>query len=62
MNTLLTSRGAAALTVLIALIALLTYDLGHSAPLNPYVAPAAIALGSDEAAGGAFCALVPARK
>ncbi|PLW75782.1 hypothetical protein [Cohaesibacter celericrescens] len=62
MTTFITSRATSVFAVLIALTGLLIYDLGHSKPLNPYSAPAAIALGSDEAASGAFCALVPPKK
>ena len=61
MKPLFTSRGTAVFAVLVALVALLSYDLGHSKALNPYSAPAAIALGSGEAASGAFCAMVPSK-
>ncbi len=56
------SRAFPASATLLALVVLLVFDLQTSKPLNPYTAPAAIMLGSDEAASGAFCALVPSGK
>ncbi|WP_319498614.1 hypothetical protein [uncultured Cohaesibacter sp.] len=56
------SRAFPASATLLAVVALLVFDLQTSKPLNPYIAPAAIMLGSDEAASGAFCALVPPGK
>jgi hypothetical protein len=37
----------------------LGFDIAASTPLNPFVAPPLLALGSGEAAGGAHCAAVP---
>ncbi|WP_321448780.1 hypothetical protein [uncultured Cohaesibacter sp.] len=62
MTGFFTSRALPASATLLALGALLVFDLKTSQPLNPYTAPAAIMLGSDEAASGAFCALVPPKK
>nr|WP_321454481.1 hypothetical protein [uncultured Cohaesibacter sp.] len=62
MNGFFSSRALPASATLLALAALLIFDLQTSKPLNPYRAPAAIMLGSDEAASGAFCALVPPKK
>lgn len=39
--------------------AIIALDLGQSAPLDPFKAPPAIALGSGLAAGGAHCAALP---
>lgn len=47
-------------TAALALIgALVLGDLATSAPLDPFRAPPAIALGSGLAAGGAHCAALP---
>ncbi|WP_319411453.1 hypothetical protein [uncultured Cohaesibacter sp.] len=62
MTAFWTSRALPATATLLALLALLIFDLNTSKSLNPYLAPAAIQLGSDEAASGAFCALVPPQK
>ena len=62
MSQFFSSRALPASATLLALLALLILDLKTSQPLNPYSAPAAIMLGSDEAASGAFCALVPPKK
>ena len=50
-------HGVIALFVMIG--ALLAFDLGHSAPLDPFRAPAILALGSGQAASGAHCAAIP---
>lgn len=39
-------------------LGLVAFDLSTATP-NPYAAPAAIALGSGEAGGGAFCGALP---
>ncbi|WP_198662751.1 hypothetical protein [Cohaesibacter intestini] len=62
MAIFVTSRAMAAFATFAGLAAILAVDLSNSKPLNPYSAPAAIALGSNEAASGAFCALVPPSK
>ena len=55
---MLTRRWTATATLaLIAAIVLV--DLATSAPLDPFRAPPAIALGSGQAAGGAHCAALP---
>lgn len=43
---------------LVMLMGLAIFDLATST-LNPYAAPAAIALGSGQAAAGAHCAAMP---
>lgn len=44
----------------IALVtAIVAMDLATSAPLDPYRAPPAVALGSGQATGGAHCAALP---
>ncbi len=44
----------------IALVtAIVVTDLATSAPLDPYRAPPAVALGSGQATGGAHCAALP---
>ncbi len=55
--TLSRKHGIIALFVIIA--GLLTFDLSHSAPLDPFRAPAILALGSGQAASGAHCAAIP---
>ena len=55
---MLTRRWTA--TATLALIAaMVLVDLATSAPLDPFRAPPAIALGSGQAAGGAHCAALP---
>lgn len=54
------SRGAARLALLGLLAVLLAVDLVRSRPLDPFAAPAPLALWSGEAASGGFCA-APAR-
>jgi len=49
------------LALLAALAALLVFDLGTSAPLDPYAAPPLAALGSGQAASGAHCSELPSR-
>lgn len=50
-------------TLLVALIAVvLLIDREWSVPLNPYRAPAAVALGSGVAASGAHCSAAPLTK
>ncbi len=56
------TRAMTAFATFAGLAAILAVDMSESKPLNPYSAPAAIALGSNEAASGAFCALVPPSK
>jgi hypothetical protein len=55
--TLSRKHGVIALFVMIG--ALLAFDLGHSAPLDPFRAPPILALGSGHAASGAHCAAAP---
>ncbi len=55
--TLSRTHGVIALVVVI--VALLVFDLSHSAPLDPFRAPALLALGSGQAASGAHCAAAP---
>jgi len=50
------SRKHGVIALFIMIGTLLALDLGHSAPLDPFRAPAILALGSDEAASGAHCA------
>jgi len=50
-------HGVIALFVMIG--AFLAFDLSHSAPLDPFRAPAILALGSAQAASGAHCAAAP---
>ena len=45
--------------VLAGLAGLLALDMAVSEPLNPYISPAAVALGSGQAAAGAHCAAPP---
>lgn len=49
------TRAVVALGVLVLVGAVVAADLRASAPLNPYQAPPAWALGSGLAAGGAHC-------
>ncbi|WP_375571426.1 hypothetical protein ABWH93_01850 [Seohaeicola saemankumensis] len=44
---------------LIILTALLWLDLVNSKPLDPFRAPAVLALGSGQAGAGAHCAALP---
>jgi hypothetical protein len=55
--TLSRKHGVIALFVMIG--ALLAFDLSHSAPFDPFRAPAILALGSGQAASGAHCAAAP---
>lgn len=50
------TRLPVALAVFAALALTIALDVGTSAPLNPFVAPPAFALGSGQAASGAHCA------
>ena len=53
------TRRATASGVMALLAALLALDVVTSAPLDPFAAPALLALGSGEAASGALCAALP---
>ena len=53
------TRRATALAVVALVAGLLTLDVATSAPLNPFAAPALLALGSGQAATGALCAAPP---
>lgn len=57
--TMLRSRRPIALATLLLLGAVLALDLATGNPPNPYRQPAFLALGSGEAAEGAFCAAPP---
>lgn len=50
------TRLPVALAVFAALALTVALDIGGSAPLNPFVAPPAFALGSGQTASGAHCA------
>lgn len=52
-------RGGAALILLVALGLLLGLDLATSRPVDPFAAPAPLALWSGQAASGGHCALPP---
>lgn len=53
------TRRPVAFAVLALIAGLILFDASASAPLNPFQAPPAFALGSGEAASGAHCAAVP---
>ncbi len=53
------SRTHGVITLFVMIGALLAFDHSHSAPLDPFRAPAILALGSGEAASGAHCAAAP---
>ncbi|MCL7464852.1 hypothetical protein [Phaeovulum sp. NW3] len=53
------TRAPVAWGVLVLIGAVVLADLAGSAPLNPYKAPPALALGSGQAASGAHCAAPP---
>jgi hypothetical protein len=53
------TRYLIALMALAGVAVIIAADLATSAPLDPFRAPAAIALGSGQAAGGAHCAALP---
>jgi len=53
------TRGLSALVALALIAAVVVTDLATSAPLDPFRAPPAIALGSGQAASGAHCAALP---
>lgn len=55
--TMSRKHGVIALFVIIG--SLLAFDLSHSAPLDPFRAPAILTLGSGQAASGAHCAAAP---
>lgn len=55
---MLTRKFTAALTIII-LAALLWLDLVNSNKLDPFRAPAVLALGSGQAGAGAHCAALP---
>lgn len=55
---MLTRKLTAGLTLVI-LSALLWLDLVNSKPLDPFRAPAVLALGSGQAGAGAHCAALP---
>ena len=55
---MLTRKFTAVLTLVI-LTALLWLDLVNSKPLDPFRAPAVLALGSGQAGAGAHCAALP---
>ncbi|WP_193081027.1 hypothetical protein [Pseudooceanicola spongiae] len=53
----MTRRVTASLSILFV-VGLVLFDRG-TAPLNPYHAPAAFALGSGQVASGGFCGALP---
>ncbi|MGB0353063.1 MULTISPECIES: hypothetical protein [unclassified Roseobacter] len=53
------SRKHRVIALFVMIGALLAFDLSHSAPLDPFRAPAILALGSGQAASGAHCATAP---
>ncbi len=53
------TRHLIAIMALGGVAVIIAADLATSAPLDPFRAPAAIALGSGQAAGGAHCAALP---
>ncbi|MBK5934607.1 hypothetical protein C8N32_13116 [Rhodovulum imhoffii] len=53
------TRRPVAIALVLAVLALLAFDLATSAPLNPYNAPPPIALGSGQASTGAHCGDLP---
>lgn len=55
------TRGVSAAMGLALIAAVVLTDLAISAPLDPFRAPPAIALGSGQAASGAHCAALPDR-
>lgn len=50
------TRRPIAAAVFAAIVLTVALDIAGSAPLNPFAAPPAIALGSGQAASGAHCA------
>lgn len=55
------SRRLTALGAIGLIGAMVFWDLAISAPLDPFDAPPAVALGSGVAASGAHCSALPAR-
>lgn len=53
------TRRAVGLAALALLGALIAVDLAGGARLDPFVAPAPIALGSGQAVGGSHCSALP---
>lgn len=53
------TRKLTVLLVFAGMAALLLLDLAQSGPLNPFRAPAALALGSGQAGARAHCAALP---
>ncbi|WP_157057427.1 hypothetical protein [Loktanella sp. 3ANDIMAR09] len=53
------TRRLTVVTVFALLLGLLGVDLANSAPLDPFQAPPALALGSGLAGAGAHCAALP---
>jgi hypothetical protein len=53
------TRRVTMLAVAVMVAALIAFDLGASAPPNPFKAPPLFALGSGQASGGAHCAALP---
>ena len=53
------TRRLTATAALALIAAIVLTDLATSAPLDPFRAPPAIALGSGQAASGAHCAALP---
>lgn len=53
------NRAVIAIAVLCGVTGITLADLSASAPLNPFVAPPLLALGSGQAASGAHCAAPP---
>jgi hypothetical protein len=55
----MSTRRLTAITALALIAGVVLADLATSAPLDPFRAPPAIALGSGQAAAGAHCAALP---
>jgi hypothetical protein len=53
------TRRVTMLAVAVMVAALIAFDLGASAPPNPFKAPPLFALGSGQASAGAHCAALP---
>ena len=53
------SRKHRVIALFVMIGALLAFDLSHRVPLDPFRAPAILALGSGQAASGAHCAAAP---